>query len=332
MPSQQTEVIVQSSKVSVVVEEEESDGETRGQGDRATGRALRDSGGPITEGRRRHPAARWWLLLAAVCLTVAFVWALKFYDSSARQPPWKLIRLTADPGISDDPALSPDGRLVAYSSDPSVVADRTLLAGGLDLYVKHVAGGSPIRLTFDGAGNRMPDFSPDGSRIVFRSNRDGGGIYEMPALGGDARLIARDGLNPRFSPDGTQVAYWVGPQSVADTVPGSGAVWVVPVGGGQPQRVGPNFTTARFPIWHKDGKHLLMLGYTSARAFDRSSIDWWMVPTDGSKADANRRLRCARPCRPATDRRRDDSGRSSAGTSLLVVGWRPRDVLNAERR
>ena len=154
----------------------------------------------------------------------------------------------------------------------------------------------------------MPDFSPDASRIVFRSNRDGGGIYEMPALGGDARLIAREGFNPRFSPDGTQVAYWVGAQSVAATVPGSGAVWVVPVGGGQPQRVGSSFATARFPIWHKDGKHLLMFGYTSTRAFDRSSIDWWMVATDGSKAMQNRRLRSARPRRPATDRRHADTG------------------------
>ncbi len=128
----------------------------------------------------------------------------------------------------------------------------------------------------------MPDFSPDGSRIVFRSRRDGGGIYEMPALGGEARLIARDGFNPHYSPDGNQVAYWVGPQSVATTVPGSGEVWVIPVGGGQPQRVGRNFTTARYPIWHKDGKHLLMLGYTSTRAFDSSSSDWWVVATDGS--------------------------------------------------
>jgi Tol biopolymer transport system component/DNA-binding winged helix-turn-helix (wHTH) protein len=258
LSSQQTEVIVQ--------------------------RALRDSGGPVTEAWRRHPAARWWLVSAAACLAFGLVLALKSYDSSLRQPPWKLVRLTADPGISDEPALSPDGRLVAYSSDPSVVADRNLVAGGLDLYVRHVEGGSPIRLTFDGAGNRMPDFSPDGSWIVFRSNRDGGGIYEMPALGGDVRLIARGGFNPRFSPDGTQVAYWVGSQSVAAAVPGSGSVWVVPVGGGQPQRVGPNFTTARFPIWHKDGKRLLMTGYTSARAFDRSSIDWWIVPIDGSKA------------------------------------------------
>ena len=59
---------------------------------------------------------------------------------------------------------------------------------------------------------------------------------------------------------------------------------MVSVGGGQPQRVGSSFATARFPIWHKDGKHLLMLAYTSTKAFDRSSIDWWMVATDGSKA------------------------------------------------
>ena len=37
----------------------------------------------------------------------------------------------------------------------------------MDLYVKQVAGGQPIRLTFDGAGNTTPDFSPDGSKDRF---------------------------------------------------------------------------------------------------------------------------------------------------------------------
>src|SRR5262249_3708930 len=155
-----------------------------------------------------------------------------------------------------------------YSSDRG-------LNGQQDLYVKQVAGGQPIRLTTDGAGNQRPDFSPDGSKIVFRSDRDGGGIYEIAALGGEARLIVRGGYDPKVSPDGSRVAYWVGDEGVAAAVPGSGAVWVVPVSGGPPQPVGTSFTAARHPIWSPDGKHLLVTGYASAKAFESSSLDWW---------------------------------------------------------
>jgi serine/threonine protein kinase len=221
--------------------------------------------------------ARWsWLAATVACIAISYTvgWWLHAPQAS---PPWKLTRLTNDTGLSDFAALSPDGKLVAYASDRS-------LDGEPDLYIKQVAGGQPIRLTSDGAGNTMPDFSPDGSRIVFRSNRDGGGVYEIPAFGGDARLLARDGLNPKFSPDGSQVAYWVGNEGVADTVPGSGTVWVVPTGGGPPQRIGPNLTAARYPIWSPDGKHLLLIGYTSAKAYQDSSIDWWLAATNGDNA------------------------------------------------
>jgi Tol biopolymer transport system component len=219
----------------------------------------------------------WWLAATAACVAVSFAVGWRLHGPQAALPLWNLTRLTSDSGLSGSPALSRDGKLVAYSSDRSLDGER-------DLYIKQVAGGQPIRLTSDGAGNTTPDFSPDGSKIVFRSNRDGGGIYEIPAFGGEVRLLARDGINPRYSPDGSQVAYWVGAESVAFAVPGSGTVWVVPVAGGQPQRVGPNFMAARYPIWSPDGKHLLCIGYTSAKTYESSSLDWWLVATNGGEA------------------------------------------------
>lgn len=225
---------------------------------------------------RRAVKPWWWLAFSAACL-LSFAVGRQFRDAPASLPPWKLSQLTADAGFSDAPAISRDGKLLAYSSDRSMEGER-------DIYVKQISGGPPIRLTSDGAGNTAPDFSPDASKIVFQSNRDGGGIYEIPAFGGEMRLLARQGLNPRFSPDGSQVAYWVGEPNVASAVPGNGAVWVVPVAGGQPQRIGPNFTNARYPIWSPDGKSLLVMGYTSDKPSESSAIDWWLVPTSGGNA------------------------------------------------
>jgi serine/threonine protein kinase len=219
----------------------------------------------------------WWLAGAAACVAVSFAVGWGLHGPQAEPAPWSLTRLTSDSGLSGFPALSPDGKLVAYSSDRS-------LDGEQDLYIKQVAGGQPIRLTSDGAGNTTPHFSPDGSKIVFRSNRDSGGIYEIPAFGGEARPLARDGKNPKFSPDGSQVAYWVGTESVNAAIPGSGTVWVVPAAGGQPQQVGSNFKAARYPTWSPDGKHLLIIGYTSAETYKSSSLDWWRVARDGGDA------------------------------------------------
>jgi eukaryotic-like serine/threonine-protein kinase len=219
-----------------------------------------------------------WTAGALVCLGIG----LRFHSApppriaaDAGLSGVQLIRLTRDAGLSARPALSRDGKLLAYSSDSS-------RDGGMDLYVKQVAGGQPIRLTFDGAENTWPDFSPDGSRIVFHSNRGGGGIYEIPAFGGQSRLLARGGSRPRFSPDGARVAYWAGSETIIQTIPGTASVWVVRAAGGQPQRVAPYLTAARTPIWSPDGKYLLFVGYTSARLYDEASIDWWRVPLDGS--------------------------------------------------
>jgi Tol biopolymer transport system component/DNA-binding winged helix-turn-helix (wHTH) protein len=219
---------------------------------------------------------RGWLA-ATACVAVSAAVAVWLHGDQNARPRWNLTRLTSDVGLSSSPAMSRDGKLVAYSSDRGN-------AGGQDLYVRQVAGGQPIRLTFDGAGNTTPDFSVDGSRILFRSSRDGGGVYEIPSFGGEVRLLARDGLNPRYSPDGTQVVYWVGAPGVAAAVPGSGSVWVVPALGGTPRRVGANLSAARNPVWSPNGKHLLFVGHNSAEAFDDSGIDWWVSSANGEGA------------------------------------------------
>ena len=232
----------------------------------------------IAEEEPQPPASNhqlvWWGA-AAVLVIVASAIAWRLWDPSPARPPWKLTKLTSDAGRFDSPALSRDGKLIAYSAER---------AGARDLYIKQVAGGQPIRLTFDGAGNTTPDFSPDASKLVFHSDRDGGGVYEMPALGGEARLLTGAGLNPKYSPDGTQVAYWIGEITVAPTVPGNGTAWVVPSGGGQPMRAGAGFATARTPIWAPDSRHLLIVGYNSDKAFEAAGLDWWIIPTAGNGA------------------------------------------------
>jgi serine/threonine protein kinase/Tol biopolymer transport system component len=217
-----------------------------------------------------------WLAAAAACLAISLGVASWARRPAAALHDWRLTRITNGAGLSIDAALSPDGKLVAYASDSG-------RDSGLDLYIKQVAGGQPIQLTSDGADNRQPNFSPDGSKIAFRSSREGvSGIYEIPAFGGQTRLVARGGVRPRFSPDGSKVAYWVGSEVQVQTSPGSATVWVAPAGGGQPQRVGANLTAARDPIWSADGKRLLLVGYTSAKLYDVSSLDWWLASPDGS--------------------------------------------------
>jgi Tol biopolymer transport system component len=67
--------------------------------------------------------------------------------------------------------------MLAYASDRAGM-------NNLDIWIQQTAGSSPIQLTRDPVDEVEPSFSPDGSRIVYRSERDGGGIYIVPALGG----------------------------------------------------------------------------------------------------------------------------------------------------
>jgi DNA-binding winged helix-turn-helix (wHTH) protein len=107
----------------------------------------------------------------------------------------RLTRVTSEYGLATDPAISPDGKLIAYASDRD--------GESLDIWVQQLTpGGRAVRLTSNNADEHKPSFSPDGSRIVYRSEQDGGGIYVVPSLGGETGRIVGDGSDPHYSPDG----------------------------------------------------------------------------------------------------------------------------------
>lgn len=220
------------------------------------------------------------LLLAAGAS--AFIWRPAFPSILRSAPPSspRLIRLTSTSGLNTDPALAADGSLLAYASDRA----RT---GNMDIWVQPVGGGTAVRVTSADGDEVEPSFSPDGSLIAF-SGGESGGIYIVGALGGEPRLIVpgRRTRNPRFSPDGQSILYWVG-QTVWVNVPGlpamaaTGALAMVAASGGEPRVLARDFAGARYGIWSPDGKKILFLG---ERADSRASLDWYVIDSEGGEA------------------------------------------------
>jgi Tol biopolymer transport system component len=230
----------------------------------------------------REPAhARpWRVVTAAAVLGAAVVGAFLWRDGAAGQPAGPsigpLLRMTSDSGFTTEPSISADGRLIAYATDRS--GDRNL-----DIWVQQATGGPAIRLTSDPADDRAPDVSPDGSLIAFRSERTPRGIYVAPSLGGDARLIAPDGMAPRFSPDGRSIAFWTGRWLAPRTIGQERHTFVVPTSGGETTRVAVTLPTAGDPVWSPDGKALIVFG-RQAISGEGTDPDWWWVPMDGGPA------------------------------------------------
>jgi len=83
------------------------------------------------------------------------------------------------------PALSPDGRMLAYIRGPG-----TFFTSG-QIYVKMLPDGPAVELTHDGYQKFAPVFSPDGSQIAYSVIRtvDAWETWEVPVLGGEPRLM-----------------------------------------------------------------------------------------------------------------------------------------------
>ena len=195
----------------------------------------------------------WWAAIPVALAAGAFAWAMMRPPSTVLPSP--PVRITRN-GRSFTPALSPDGKLIAFSSASE--------DGNRDIYVQQANGSTPIRVTDDPAYDMQPAFSADGAKIYFQSTRDPRGIYEVPALGGNARLVIAGASNPKPSPDGKRMAYQMGGQLFVDFIPAVQPVAISPID--------PRQTAA----WSPDGSRLIYGGQeiysVSADKRDRQQI------------------------------------------------------------
>ena len=241
----------------------------------------------VGDDRPPRQLVSWGKRLAAagvvMMLAIALVLAWKFYRpsrSNANGLPVAIRQITSSPGLDCNPAFSPNGESIAYSSDHT---------GSFEIFAQSLAPGArEVQLTDDGQQNFDPAWSPDGGRIAYYSMKRHG-IFVMPALGGVPRRLTEFGSHPVWSPDGQWVAFQeVSSPDLGSTPMGRSTIWIVSSQGGAAKQVTQNgspFGSHFGPSWSADGKRIAFLNW------DTISSEVWSVAVDGTQMQAitNRR-------------------------------------------
>jgi serine/threonine protein kinase/tricorn protease-like protein len=206
--------------------------------------------------------------LATLALGLLLGWSVR------RQAPPPLVELRplTHSGADAEPALSPDGRTLAFSSQRD---------GVTRVWVKQLATGDELALT-PGPDN-APRFSPDGSQVLFARGTGAplgttrSDLYRIPVLGGALRKVVSLAGEGDWSPDGRSIAFTrvVTKEGVA-----SSALFSVSPEGGEPKELarteGRVFAKPRFS---PDGRTIAVL---SVAAFGDARARYELVAPDGS--------------------------------------------------
>ena len=111
---------------------------------------------------------------------------------------WEQLTFFTDSAVY--PALSPDGRMLAFLRGPDT------FLGPADVYVKMLPSGEPVQLTRDKTLKLSPAFSPDGSRIAF-STVDPWDTWEVGTLGGEPRLMMKNASSLTWAAGGKNLLF-----------------------------------------------------------------------------------------------------------------------------
>ncbi len=221
----------------------------------------------------RHGYRRWIFAASALAalLIVAAIWMRRQPSAEVTRVP---VQITFDTGWTAQPAVSRDGSVLVYSSDRGPSGER-------DIWIQQ-AGQPPRQLTNDSMHNMTPDVSPDGTRVVFRSWRKEEGIWSISTSGGEAKLVARGGYSPRFSPNGE----WIVFTGIGDEKDWTTHTFIVPAKGGLAERVDYGTEEASCAVWSPDGKEIVF----AARQPNGGEFDFWIATAQGLRGQRARPL------------------------------------------
>ncbi|MBN6036842.1 amidohydrolase family protein [Amycolatopsis sp. 195334CR] len=163
------------------------------------------------------------------------------------------------------PVVSPDGKTIAF---------RALNA----LYLVPAGGGKPQRLTSDQYFSSDPDFSPDGKKLVYASDRLGTADLWVRDLasGEDTVLTALPGAQvaPRWSPDGGKIAY----------TDQDGALWTLDVASKEVRQLTPALFMPGRPSWSGDGSTIALAAVKPfSKRFREGTSQILTVPAGGGE-------------------------------------------------
>jgi len=244
-----------------------------------------------------------------------------------------------EPGPYSSSALSPDGTRLASGMGES---------GARDIWIYDLKRGTESRLTAGSEDNHNPVWSPDGNRIMFTSNREGGrDIYEQGANGpNDAESILVSKDRPKdvddLAADGRYVIY--------DTAGGADTeLWLLPLfGEHQPFPFVQGSFGARTGRFSPDGRYVAYASTETGRSeiYVQTFPDHlgkWQISTDGGTEPAWRRdgkelFYLSPEDKMMAAEVNTSSGRLQAGVpkplfqAQLVqgLGWRNRYVVSAD--
>jgi Tol biopolymer transport system component len=188
-----------------------------------------------------------------------------------------VVRLTDNPGWDMAPVWSPDGTQIAFMSSRDDPDPRGCLTSGNgcndEIYVMDADGDNVTCLTCDPAPDGPADWSPDGTRIAFVSERDGNPeIYVMNADGSNVTRLTNDPAtdgSPAWSPDGSKIAFGSDRDGNAD-------IYVMDADGSNVTRLTDDLADDEDPAWSPDG---VKIAFDSDRY---GGFDIYVMDTNGS--------------------------------------------------